>query len=95
MSIDTAGLSRLIHALGHRVTVSPARPEQERVTLSIDDFDLVWRTVNQLGRYFIADSKVEYGVISFDLQNKIVQELRDARAAIDADVLEFIGWEPE
>ncbi len=89
---DTLGLSKALHALGHRVKV---RPAEENVTLSVDDFDLMWRATIQLGEYFVAETHVEYGVISFDLQNRVVERMKAARAAIDADVLELVGWTPE
>ncbi len=89
------GLSKALYGLGHRVKVSPAQPVQKQVKLSVDDFDLVWRAVTQLGRYLVASDAVEHAVISFNLQNKAVVELIEARRAIDADVLELIGWEAE
>ena len=89
---DHLGLSKLLHALGHRVKVSPARPERERVRLSTDDFDLMWRATIQLGRYFKADMAVEYGSISFDLHNETVDELCAALDGLDQDVIDLIGF---
>lgn len=78
-----------LEELGRRAKV---RMANRHVKVNVDDFDLVYRAADQLGRYFLAHDVVEKGVIDFDLHHDAVTELEDARAAIDTDVLELIGW---
>ena len=77
-----------LEELGRRAMV---RMANRHVRVSVDDFDLVYRAAKQLGRYFLASDAVEKGVVDFDLHHEAVKELIDARAAIEADVLEIIG----
>ena len=76
--------------LGRRAIVTRAN---EHITLSVDDFDLVYRATDQLGRYFLASWAVEEGVVDFDLHHDAVIELRAALAAIEPDIMELIGWQ--
>lgn len=81
-----------LEELGRHAVV---RQVNEQVTLSFNHFDLIFRAADQLGRFFMAHSAVEAGVLDFDLHNSAVMELRAALLAIDPDVLELIGWQAQ